>query len=218
MRTLRRIDGPRRSIVAARRHAGRNDLEPMRDAGCHSGASVDWADYEPFASGISGPLRDVPREAAVDHYERLMAARPERRRQLEALWRRCGGAADLDGASPDAVGAWLAGALDARGPDAWTGPDADLWTGVVADVALWLGERIIAASGGRLRWELCTAPKKATGYQRPVLAGFTAVPDPRYYVDVAHLVASWAELAARRRPNLRRDFLATIEATTLRDA
>jgi hypothetical protein len=44
------------------------------------------------------------------------------------------------------------------------------------------------------------------------------VPDPRYYVDVAHLVASWADLASRRRPNVRRDFLATIEKTTVADA
>ena len=200
---------------------------------------LDWAGYVPFDPGIEGALRDAARDAAQDHFARLMAARPERRRQLEALWKRAAGgdsrprcamsgpaAADggpaggiaLDAAGPAAVGGWLADALGAEGAAALTGPDAALWTGLVADVALWLGERTIGASHGRLRWELLTAPKKATGYQRPVLVGFTSVADPRYYVDVAHLVASWADLAARRRPGLRRDFLATIEATILRDA
>ena len=168
---------------------------------------MDLAGYQPFDAGVTGPLRDAPREAAERHFERLMTARAQRRDALAALWaRNCGGAA----IEPAALGAWLARELaDAGAIDA-------TWSGVIADVALWLGERMIAAAP-HLAWTLCVAPKKATGYQRPVLVGFRRVDDPRYYVDVAHLVASWAELAARRRP-IKADFLATIEAVTLADA
>ncbi|MCA9677989.1 MAG: hypothetical protein KC464_23390, partial [Myxococcales bacterium] len=106
--------------------------------------------------------------------------------------------------------------LAAAGPDAFTGADAWRWTGVVADVALWLGDRVVARAPA-VRWELCASHKKATGYQRPVLVGFGKVADRFYYVDVAHMVASWAQLAARGRP-YRADFLATIEQVTLADA
>ena len=179
--------------------------------------SVDWAGYVPFDARVDGPLRDVPREVADDHFARLMAARPVRRAALAALWSRHGGG-DLDADGPAAVGAWLAAALGAAGKGALTGPSAGLWSGVIADVALWLGDRVIHATSGRVRWELLTAPKKATGYQRPVLVGFTRVDDPRYYVDIAHLAASWAQLAAKGRPNVRADFLATIEQATIADA
>ncbi len=177
---------------------------------------MDWTGYVPFDPGVVGPLRDAPRELAEDHFARLMAARPERRAQLAALWSRDRGGS-LDDAAVADVSTWLAAALDAAGPDALTGGDADRWSGLVADVALWLGERAIAAAPA-LRWEMLTLPKKATGYQRPVLVGFTRVAERGYYCDVAHLVASWAQLAARRRPQLRRDFLATIEQTMLGDA
>jgi hypothetical protein len=164
---------------------------------------VDFTGYQPFDAGVTGPLRDASRADAEAHFARLMAARAERVEQLRALAARHG--VPLE---PAAIGAWLAREL----PDARDAPiDA-----VVADVALWLGERIIAAAPS-VSWTLLTAPKKATGYQRPVLTGFARVGDPRYYVDVAHLVASWAELAARRRA-VKPDFLATIEAVTLADA
>ncbi len=173
--------------------------------------SVDFTGYDPFDPGVSGPLRDAARDVAERHYERLMAARPARREALAALCAIAGVAME-----PAALGAWLAPELAAADAPL-TGPDAWRWSGVVADVALWLGERVIAAAAGAIRWELLVAPRKATGYQRPVLVGFRRVDDPRYYVDIAHLVASWAELAARRRP-VKPDFLATIEAITLADA
>lgn len=165
--------------------------------------TFDWGDYEPFDARVTGPLRDAPREVAEDHFARLLAARAERRAALERLAARHGVALD-----PRAVGAWLVAVLPGLAGDPRT-------SGLVADVALWLGERILAAAP-HCRWELFTSHKKATGYQRPVLVGFTKVPDRFYYVDIAFMVASWADLAARRRA-VRDDFLATIESVTLRD-
>lgn len=178
---------------------------------------MDFTGYAPLPSPVEGPLRDAPAEAARALFDRLMAARAARRASLEGLWRRHEPAADLDAEdAPARLGAWLAGELAAAGPDALAGPQAARWSGVVADVALWLGERLIGRAPA-LRWHFQDSHKKSTGYQRAVLAGFTRVADPRYYVDVAHFVASWAELAARRRA-ARPDFLAVIEATTLADA
>jgi hypothetical protein len=197
--------------------------------------TVVWTEYEPFDAAIVEPLRNVAREIADDHFRRLMDARATRHQHLAALVLR-NAHIELDAASPEALGTWLMAALHDAGPAALVGVDAALWTGLVADVALWLGERIIRQAAeleraggvrpqvgalgapGPVRWEVLTAPKKATGYHRPVLVGFIRVPDPRYYVDVAHLVASWADLASRRRPQVRPDFLATIERTTLADA
>ena len=165
---------------------------------------LEWRDYEPFDARVTGALRDTDRAVAEDHFARLMAARPERLAALAALAARHGVALE-----PAALGAWLV----AEAPDASS--DAR-WSGLVADVALWLGERLIARAPA-LRWELFVSHKKATGYQRPVLVGFTRVADRHYYVDVAFMVASWAELAARRRA-AKAEFLVTIEAVTLEDA
>jgi hypothetical protein len=178
---------------------------------------VDFAGYTPLPSPVRVPLREASRLEAEALYEILLASRPRRIAALAALWRHHDPAADLAADdAPARLGGWLAAALAAAGPEALTGADAARWAGVVVDVTLWLGERLIAAAP-QLRWHFQGTHKKSTGYQRAVLTGFTRVDDRHYYVDLAHFVATWAELAARRRP-ARPDFLATIAATTLADA
>jgi hypothetical protein len=171
-------------------------------------ATFDWGAWEPFDARLAAPLREVTREVAEDHFARLMAARAERMSALEALASRHGTPLEAG-----ALSAWLARSLRAAGATAIQDP---MWSGLVADVSLWLGEQLIARSG-TLRWELFTSHKKATGYQRPVLTGFSKVADRHYYVDIAFMIASWAELAARGRA-VKEDFLATIFDVTLRDA
>lgn len=156
-----------------------------------------------YNRGMSVPLRDVPREVAEQVFSQLMADKASRCAALEAA----AVAAGVE-ATPLGLGGWLKQHLAGRDP-------AEI-SELAVDVSLWLGERIIARAP-HLRWELYTGVKKSTGYQRAVLTGFRGVEDPRYYVDVAHFVSSWCELCARRRL-AREDFLATIEATTLRDA
>ena len=188
-------------------HAGRvSTVRPPADLG----------DYAPLASEADGPLRLAARDVALREFDRLMAARAERVAALTALATRHGVDLAADDA-PLALGRWLVAAGAEAGPEALEDPR---WAGLAVDVALWLGERVLArahAAGGALRWELYTGVKKSTGYQRAVLTGFRRVDDPRYYVDIAHFVGGWLELALRRRP-ARVDFLAVIEATTLRDA
>lgn len=174
---------------------------------------LDFSGWHPLVVPGDGELRAAPREDAAAVFDLLHGARADRAAALTALAARHGVALDSDDAER-ALGAWLVDVAAAAGPDA-IGTAA--WNGLAVDVTLWLGERIIAASGGALRWELYTAHKKATGYQRAVLVGFAGVDDPRYYVDVAHFVAGWLELALRRR-RARPDFLAVIRASALADA
>lgn len=155
--------------------------------------------WQPLDLGVVGPLRDASRADAERAFATLMAVRAERCRMLVEL----AGTDDIDLMSP-----WLARTAEELG--------VDRIDAIAVDASLWLGERIISKAP-RLRWELYTGVKKSTGYQRAVLTGFTNVEDPRYYVDVAHFVASWLELCARRRA-AKPDFLVTIEATTLADA
>lgn len=167
------------------------------------------APYPLLTDPLQGTLRDVSRAEAEAHFARLMAARPARRAALSA-WLE--DQVDLDAqTAPATVGARLLRELAALG-DATT----PLGRSLAADVALWLGDRACARAP-QLTWQLYTAHAKATGYQRAVLVGFAGVEDPRYYVDVAHLVAAWADLAARGRA-ARADFLQTIETTILADA
>lgn len=177
------------------------------------GVVLDLTGWEPLAIHADGPLREAARADAERAYDALMAAAPDRVAGLEALAARHG--VDLRGdGGEERLGAWLVAAAAGAGPEAINSP---AWTSLAADVALWLGARVIAATGGAVRWEHYTAHKKATGYQRAVLVGFAGVDDPRYYVDVAHFVASWLELALRRRP-ARADFLAVIAASARKDA
>lgn len=182
-------------------------------------APADLGDYQPLPTEATGPLRLVDRAVAEREYARLMAARPARAAALATLAAGHGVELAADDA-PVALGRWLCAAGLDVGPDALTGGAAPRWAGLAVDVALWLGDRIIAraaAAGGALGWALYTHGKKSTGYQRAVLTGFRKVEDARYYVDVAHFVGGWLELALRRRA-ARPDFLAVVEATTLADA
>ncbi len=182
-------------------------------------APADLGDYQPLPSLIRGPLRLVERADAEREYAALMAARAARTDALTTLAARHGVALVGDTAPLD-LGGWLCAAGAAVGPDALTGPDDARWAGLAVDVALWLGERIIAraaATGGGLCWSLYTGVKKSTGYQRAVLTGFRRVTVASYYVDIAHFVGGWLELALRCRP-ARANFLAVIETTTLADA
>ena len=173
---------------------------------------LDVLGWQPLALPWVGELRDASRAEAQAVYDTLMATRGERVAGLVALAARH--QVELDAAdATDRAGAWLIACANAAGPEA---VDSAGWQGLATDVTLWLGDRIIAAAPG-VAWTFYTAHKKATGYQRAVLTGFAAVDDPRYYVDLAHFVSRWLELALRRRA-ARADFLTVIATTAIADA
>src|SRR5215216_6229570 len=94
--------------------------------------SLDWGDYQPFATRIAGPLRDAPRDAAEDYFARLMAERPARLAALATLAARHQVGLDDDEAAAR-LGAWVAAALAGAGPAAIGDP---MWSGLITDVAL----------------------------------------------------------------------------------
>lgn len=187
---------------------------------------IDFGTWTPLPLNVAGALRDAPREVAQAVFDTLMHARHARCASLQQLAAHHSVHIDAvaSEASAHAMGTWLLPRLaptltptDVRG------------YGLAVDLALWLGEGLIAAAP-QLHWTLLTSHKKSTGYQRAVLTGFGRVHDrgPKasshdagaerhYYVDVAHFVAAWVDYGTRQRA-ARADFLATIFATTLADA
>ncbi len=121
------------------------------------GGSIDLAGWQPLALPLAGEARDATRDDAQRAYAALIDARAARVHALTALAAQHGVELAADDASAR-LGAWLVAAAAAAGPDAI---GAAAWSGLAVDATLWLGERIIAASGGALRWELYTAHKKA---------------------------------------------------------
>jgi hypothetical protein len=175
--------------------------------------TIDFTGWSPLPLHVDGALRDAPREVAQAVFDTLMQARQARCAALQQLAARhdVAIATIATDAGARSLGAWLLPRL----PSTLTPTDARGY-GLAADIALWLGEGLIAAAP-QLHWTLLTSHKKSTGYQRAVLTGFGRVDDRHYYVDVAHFVAAWVDYATRQRA-ARADFLATIFATTLADA
>ena len=177
--------------------------------------AIDWTGYQALTLPVAGPLRDASRADAEACFAILCAAIPLRLAMLTAWLADNGHPNILDGAAPArGLGEALLAILRAVDADAFAAEPA--WSNLVGDVALWLGEHV-RADAPHLAWRLCISHKKATGYQRAVLMGFRAVDDAHYYVDVAHFVATWADLAVRQRA-ARGDFLEVIASTTRRDA
>jgi hypothetical protein len=154
---------------------------------------MEWSGYEVFDPSIDRPMAELPRKQARAAFDRLMAAREERIRQLHRLAAANG--IDLDAADGvQRLNDWFIASVE---PD----PEgrqrlANVWYSVVNDIALFLGERAIAASGGTLRWAFFTAGRKDIAYQRPVLMGFD-VPNPRYNVDLDLVLGMYGHRVVR---------------------
>ena len=61
---------------------------------------------------------------------------------------------------------------------------------VVLDIALFLGEALIERCPG-LHWEFFTCGKKNISYQKPVIMGFSQVPNPKYILDLDWVVSGY---------------------------
>jgi hypothetical protein len=61
------------------------------------------------------------------------------------------------------------------------------WYAIGLDIGLYLGDAIIERAPN-IEWRLFTHGRKDVSYQRPVLMGFSGVPNPRYNVDPETLV------------------------------
>lgn len=155
--------------------------------------AVDWNGYEVFDPGLDRPLAQLRREEARAAFDRLMAARDQRLAQLRRL--ATGNGVDLDAVDGvQRLNDWFVASVQPA-PDGG-GRLAKVWYSVVNDIGLFLGERAIAASGNKLRWEFFTAGKRDMAYQRHVLMGFAA-PNRRYNLDPDLLVGMYGHRLVR---------------------
>lgn len=150
--------------------------------------SIQWDAYEPYDPGVRGPLNELPRREAKAAFQRVVAARPARAEALRRLLRANGvtlGRSDVD---VQALNDWFREHVerDRDNPERLR----PLWYAVAHDIGLYLGDLLIERSPG-LSWEFFTWGAKDLAYQRPVIMGFRGVPNRRYNVDPAWLVASY---------------------------
>jgi hypothetical protein len=120
---------------------------------------MEWNGYDVFDPGVDRPSAELPRKQARAAFDRLMAARDDRLVQLHRLAAANG--VDLDAADGvQRLNDWFVASVppDPEG----RGRLAKVWYSVVNDIGLFLGERAIAASGGKLRWEFCSPQAAGT--------------------------------------------------------
>lgn len=148
-----------------------------------------WDDYEPYVPLDSVPHHETTRAQAKKSFEHLMAARPERERQLRNLL----AANDIDLGADDTalqqLNDWFATNVEPNPDD--PGRLRNLWYAVVNDVSLYLGDVLIAREPA-LSWAISPGGKRDLAYNKHVVVGFTKVANPKFYVDIDRLVATHA--------------------------
>jgi hypothetical protein len=146
---------------------------------------VGWGEWEPFADAVGQQLDEAERAGARRSFDALMAARSERRQQLGALLARSGITVTTQDPGLQALDDWYQSNVEALP----TGTHPTIST-LVRDRpghrALPSGTR--SSSAPNIEWRLFTHGRKDVSYQRPVLMGFSGVPNPRYNVDPETLV------------------------------
>jgi hypothetical protein len=156
--------------------------------GSNVAMTVAWDDYEVYYPGAFGPSNTLPRPEARRAFDLLMEAKPQRIGMLHHLLNING--VELSSTDPAIQGLndWfrLNVEADPDKPGRLT-PD---WYSVVNDIALFLGDVVIERCPG-LRWEFYIWGRKNISYQRPVIMGFTRVPNPKYNIDIDAAVASY---------------------------
>lgn len=157
---------------------------------------MNWDDYMIYHPEVFGPLNTLPRPEAQGAFRQLMEEKPARIEMLRRLLKANGLDLKTTDASIQDLNDWFLAHLEAD-PDS-PGRLMPVWYSVVNDVALFLGDVIIERCSG-LHWELYTWGKRDVSYQRHVIMGFSNVPNPKYNLDIDHLVASYGHriVAAR---------------------
>jgi hypothetical protein len=149
---------------------------------------IDWDDYEPYVPLHWGPLHELSRSDARDSFHHLMDQKPQRLAQLRQLLKANGVEVAADDEGIRALEGWFRQSVEPN-PEEPTRL-RNLWYAVVNDIALFLGDALIDRCP-RLRWEMFTSGKRNISFQRPVIAGFSRIPNPRYCLDLGLAVATY---------------------------
>jgi hypothetical protein len=149
--------------------------------------SVEWDGYSPFDPGVNRPLHEVSRREARKAFDRLMAAKDDRKESLGRLLAANGVTLDDSDDGIQRLDDWFCDNVEG---EARAGRLHNVWYAVVNDISLFLGDTMIKRSPN-LRWEFFDISKRDVGYQRHVILGYTKVADPYYYVDIDMVVATY---------------------------
>ncbi|SDJ96126.1 hypothetical protein SAMN05428985_10225 [Nocardioides sp. YR527] len=148
--------------------------------------SVNWGGYAPFDPGVTRPLHEATKREARSAFQRLMAAKDERVAVLRQLLERNGVALSSEGDGLHALNNWFRSEVEGA-----TGRLLPIWYGVVNDLALFLGDAIVATSPENLKWVMFDKGSRDIAFQRHVIMGFSGVANPKYNVDIDRLVATY---------------------------
>lgn len=148
--------------------------------------TVDWDGFVPFDPGVSRPLGEVSRREARAAFGHLIASKEDRLEQLRQLLAANGVALSASQTDLQLVNDWFR--QEVEGDE--SGRLVPRWYAVVNDLALFLGEVVIARCPN-ISWQMFEKGKRDVAYQRHVLMGFSQVPNPNYNVDIDRLLAAY---------------------------
>jgi hypothetical protein len=149
-------------------------------------SGIEWGGYSPYDPGVDRPLREVPRPVARAAFNRLMAAKAERIEELRSLLAANGVKLDDSDEGVQQLNDWFSAEVE---PDRKSQRPRSIWYSVINDVSLFLGDTMIKRSPN-LRWAFRDGGKRELSHQRHVIAGYTQVPNPKYYVDIDRVIAT----------------------------
>lgn len=149
--------------------------------------SVNWDGYVPFDPGVTRPLHEVTKREARGAFQRLLAAKAERIAVLRQLLKQNEVALSSEVEGLHALNNWFRSEVEG---DWATGRLLPIWYGVVNDLALFLGDAIVATSPENLKWVMFDKGSRDIAFQRHVIMGFS-VANPKYNVDIDRLVDTY---------------------------
>lgn len=151
--------------------------------------TVTWGAYTPFDPGVTRPLHEVSKREARAAFERLMAVKADRIKELEQLLRQNGIECSSDDHGLQQLNDWFKSEVAG---DQSSGRLLPVWYAVVNDLALFLGDVIIAQCP-TLKWVMFDKGARDVAFQRHVIMGFSHVSNPKYNLDIDLLLASYGQ-------------------------
>lgn len=143
---------------------------------------MEWHEYELYHPARPGLPSELSREDARVEFENLIAQKDNRIAQLADLVRHDGVTLDRSDESIQALNDWFI--AHAEEDEVRRGFISGRWVSVAIDIALHLGDTLIARHTN-LRWEFYTwGGKRANGYQEPVIMGFSTE-DSKFRTNLA---------------------------------
>jgi len=147
-------------------------------------------EYEIFDPGVNGPLHELTRAEAEEHFRHFMNEMPRRLEIIQDLTRVDGITLNFQMDSLDQIDYWFPHQIDGEFRD-----NGEVWPtsrsfSICNDVGMYMGEMLCRQSE-TMHWELCTWPKDNIYYQRPVVTGFQNSPSP-FEVDFDYTLCGYA--------------------------